>query len=238
MVLLKATEFENKNAQKKRFNLSDIAAEAQAMLDGAQRECERILAQAGQQAQEIKEKARQEGYQQGQEKGLEEGRQEGHEQALGEARETFARDSVNTLKALKEICEEFNRNKERLLWQAQQETVQLALAISEKVIKQQARQNPEITIANIKEALEFITSDTNVIINVNSRDLEHLEQMAGKNEDVWGHYSHIEIKADEGITAGGCRLCTPQGQIDGQLETQIERISQELLMKEHTVTDD
>ncbi|GAJ05077.1 unnamed protein product, partial [marine sediment metagenome] len=45
MVLLKATEFAQSSGQKKAFNLNDIAVEAQAIIEDARREREKIMDQ-------------------------------------------------------------------------------------------------------------------------------------------------------------------------------------------------
>ena len=86
------------------------------------------------------------------------------------------------------------------------------------------------TEADIKAALDFVSKTTNVIVKVNEIDLEHLEMMAGKKDSVLGQYSHIKFEVNNEIEPGGCVLCSEHGQIDGQLDTQIERIANELLM--------
>lgn len=231
MVLLKATEFQEENGKKEIFNLSDIAAEARAMIEAARREREQILAGGRSQAQQVQEQARREGYAQGQQEGLAQGRKEGFEQAYEEARQEFQRQSESLLKQLAAVLEQFDQAKQGLLWQAEQDTVALAICIAEKVIKEACRLHREIAGETVRQALTLISRQTEAVVRVNARDEEYLAKIAGPREQVLGHYGTIRFEADETVEPGGCVICTENGLVDGQLDTQIQRIADELLMK-------
>ena len=230
MSLLKALEFSESSVKTEAFNLNDIAAEGRAIIGAAKKERERILAETQREIELAFQKGREDGHSAGYEKGLTEGRQCGHEEALKKAQEDFAQKSSDTLDSLRGVLGQFDQAKHDLLWQAEQGTVALAISIAEKVIKQSALINREIATENLKAALDFVSKTTNVISKVNEKDFEHLEMMAGKKDSVLGQYSHIKFEVNNEVEPGGCVLCTEHGQIDGQLDTQIERIANELLM--------
>lgn len=229
MVLLKSDEFNKTASGNQLFNLNDIADEAQDILDTARRQSESLLQQAREEITRDRQQAREEGYRTGHKQGLEQGRNEGHEQALQEAQSEFAKSSEDVCQSLQSICAEFERNKNELLWQAEQNSVALILAIARKVIKQAGLIHPEVAVENIKSALGLLNTTTNVIVKVHPQDVEHLETMVQSASSPFAEYSNISFAKEERIEPGGCRLITEHGQIDGQLDLQIDRIAQELL---------
>jgi flagellar assembly protein FliH len=229
MAVLKAAEFNEATASKQMFNLNDIADEGKAILDNARREKESLLQQARQDIAREHRQVREEGYRSGHEQGLQEGRKEGHEQALQEARQEFAENSAVVRESLEAIGAEFDRIKNELLWQSEQNVVALVLAIARKVVKQAGLLTRDVAMENIKSALELLNTTTNVIVKVNPHDAEHLGKMIQDASSPFAAYSSVCFEKDETIEAGGCRLITEHGLIDGQLDTQIDRIAEELL---------
>jgi flagellar assembly protein FliH len=233
MTVTKAAKFETGPGQSQLFNLKDIESEAKAILDDARQQAQHILDEAREQAQQDRQQARTQGHAQGHAQGLENGRQQGHQQALDEARADFQKRTAQFLAANNAVCESFDAAKARLLALAEQQTLALALAVARKVLRRAAVLSHEVAAENVKAALDLLARKTNVVIHVHPDDLEHLEHMdqAGK---AWRQYGHVSFVADETITPGGCVLTTDQGRIDGQLDSQIDRIAAELLLGENT----
>ena len=231
MVLLKATEFQEETGKKEIFNLSDIAAEARVMIESARRERDKILAAARQEMESIRQGARKEGGEKGYAEGRLQGQKEGQEKAYQEARQEFQRQSEDLIKQLSATLEQFSQVKHGLVWQAEQDTVALAICIAEKVIKEASLLHREIAAETVRQALALISRHTDAVIRVNARDEEYLEKIAAPREQVLGHYGSIRFEADETVEPGGCVICTENGAVDGQLDTQIQRIADELLMK-------
>jgi len=233
MVLLKAAEFEKKDREKiSFFNLNDIAEEARQIIVSARRESEQLLGQARAEIDRRFEEAQRQGHQAGYEKGRGEGREAGHQQALEEAKKNFSSESAQTIEALNNVLQEFAGVKDKLLWRAEQDTTALAIDIAEKVIKRkisEAPENADVTADNVKAALELIVRNTDVIVKINPGHLKHLEKMASKNKQDLGKFNSIRFEPDENITLGGCQVITEHGRIDGRLERQIERITEQLL---------
>ena len=230
MAVLKAEEFAGSGQEAQVFSLGDIAEEARAIVASAERERDRILAEAEAESRRVLEEARQTGLREGREKGHAEGRTQGQEQALKETREQFDKDSSDLMTALRQVLEEFDRGKHAVLWRAEQGTVALALAIAEKVSKKAGGACEEVALENVKAALGLISTTTDVVVKISPKDLTYLETAAGKNDAVLGKYSSVSFEADEGVVPGGCILCTEGGGVDAQLDTQIQRIADELMM--------
>jgi flagellar assembly protein FliH len=232
MVLLKATEFSEETGKKEIFNLADIAAEARAIIESARKERENILATARQEAEKIRQQAQRKGYDKGLEEGLVQGQEKGLEKAFQEAREDFKQKTELIINQLGGTLDQVDQIKQRLLWQAEQDTVALAVCIAEKVIKKASLLHHEIARENLKYALEMIAGNTNIVVRVNPQDEEYLLQIASERDKVLRKYSSIRFEADDTVAPGGCVVQTDSGLVDAQLDTQIGRITNELLMRE------
>lgn len=229
MSVLKAIELNKSKMRAELFNLSDIEAEAQEILAQARAQAQQLLAEAKKQCAALQEEARRQGFEQGFKEGREQGVKAGHDEAFQKAQKEFAQAGGKTRETLEAVLSQFDRQKNELLWRAEQETVALAVAIAEKVTRQIGVLRPDTARETLKEALELVNRRSNVIIYVNSRDLEHLRQMTQK-ESILAEFSSIHFQADDAVEPGGCRLITENGAVDAQLAIQIERIGNELIL--------
>ncbi len=237
MAVMKAIEFEQSSQEKSCFNLNDIAREAQAIIDNAQQEKQRILEQAQEELEQLRETAKTEGFQQGYDKGAAQGQKEGIEQALEQAQNDFSRNSENLVNVLMNICGQFDQEKNRILWQAEQSTVALAVAIARKVVKNVADFSAQVAMENVKAALELTSKTTKLTVQVNPRDWDHLQEMLRSQNSPLGDYSNITFEKDAAVSPGSCRLFSGQGSVDADLDKQIDRIAAELLTAGKTGTD-
>jgi flagellar assembly protein FliH len=237
MTLLKATDYNRKAQQAEIFNLSDIGAEAQVILESARRESRRLMEQARASIEADRLQALSQGREEGAVKGFEQGRQDGHQQALAEARQRFDQQSREAFEALKILFRQFEQCKDQLLWQAEQHTVELAQAIAEKVTKKIGLLHPAAAAENVKAALELTGRRTGVVVRINPAVLEHLERMQAGNDTVGPVWKNIRFEKDEKITPGGCVVETEQGGVDAQVETQLQRIAESLLIQPTDQTD-
>ena len=237
MVLQKAREYESSGGSKEVFNFRDLEAEAEALLDAARRETECVRRGAQEEALKLFEQSRAQGYEAGHETGLSEGRQTGHQEAIEESRKEFSKQSEEVVGLLRQECESCERIKEDVLWRAEQDTVELAVMIAKKVTKEAGLLHRSVATANVKAALELIGTCTDVVVRVNPQDVAHLETLSSGKEGFLGTYRHICFEQDESVSSGGCVIRTAENEIDGQLETQVERIAEELLMGEKNQKD-
>jgi flagellar assembly protein FliH len=230
MVLQKANEFNRTDESKIVFNFNDIVAEAEALMAAARQQAEEMIAQAQREVDAIEQKTQEKGYREGFEQGMKEGEKKGYDQALGKGREEFAKMNEEAMTSLQAIINEFDQVKHDIIFRAEQDTVVLAVAIAKKVIKKASMLSEDITMENIKSALSFVAKPTNLLVKVNARDVDHLKTLTEKEADVFGRFQAIRFQADESIKPGGCVVVTQEGQVDGQLDVQVDRIVQEILI--------
>ena len=230
MTLQKAKEFNRYDETKVVFNFNDIAAEADALLAAAGQEAQELIAQARQEATAIRQETQKQGHQEGFEQGIKEGEKKGYDQALQKGREEFAVMSQETMTSLQAILNEFDQVKHDIICRAEQDTVVLAVEIAQKVIKKASLLSDDLATENVKSALSFVAKSSDLLVKVNGRDVDHLKKLTHQESDVFGRFQAIRFQADESIEPGGCVVVTENGKVDAQLDVQMDRIAQELLI--------
>jgi flagellar assembly protein FliH len=210
------------------FNFDDLHRQCDDYVSKTRQEGEQLLADAAVQAEEIRRQAHAEG--------LAAGRREGllSAEAAIEARATeiaTAQTEERLKSALPTVREAVQLlHLERDAWLATWETaaVTLAAAIAEKIVRRELMQRPALRVDMVREALRLAAGQPHLRLRMNWQDLKMLETHA---PDMLGQLaaSQAEFAADDAIAAGGCVIESRHGSIDARLETQIARITEELL---------
>lgn len=181
--------------------------EAAAILAQARQEADNIMKVAQRNAMDIETTAREQGYKEG--------------QRIGE-KEVIAQ--------IEPLREQFNHSIETLsqLYQhlgvkAEQDIVRLAIEIAQKIVRRQVSIDREITISLIRVALSRFNKHTLATIRLHPEDYKY----------ALAHPEHlgelVELRADASISAGGCLIETPLGDVDARLEQQFAQIEQGLM---------
>jgi len=196
------------------FQFDDVG---QSYLQHVRAEAAEIVAAARREAAKIKTKA------------TEEGRQAALQAAQASLRTRLDQQLASTLAALRQAAE--NIEQARYAWQQrwEQHAVQLAAAIAARLCRRELSRQPEITQAWIREALELAAGNGQITLRLNPDDYQSLAAHAEAITKQLTGLGAVRMVADPAITAGGCRVDTEFGSLDQQLESQLARITEELL---------
>lgn len=198
------------------FNFEDVATRADRYLATVQQQAERIVASAKAQAEQIAEEARQEGYQRAV--------QEAHKM-LGE---TLDEQLATLVPALQQAVEDIGHSRASWIRHWERETVRLAAAIAERVIRRELCETPEVTVELIREALELAMGSGDLTIQLHPRDYEALRDRTDAITDHLHTVGSADVVPNDGVSPGGCRVVTEFGLIDQTIEAQLDRITEEL----------
>lgn len=115
-------------------------------------------------------------------------------------------------------------------WQQEWEnrTVSLAVGIAEKVVGQQLTHAPEIVLNQIQQALRLAGTQDRMELRVHPQDIEAFKLTIEKMIENISDLTTTVMVPDDSIQPGGCVVRARYGSIDAQLETQIQRIGEEL----------
>lgn len=189
----------------------------QAYLDRVRAEAGKIISDARGEAARIKAKA------------ADEGKQAAMQAVEASLRAKIDQQVQSLVGALQQAVQSITQSHQA--WQQQWEThgVRVAVAIAARIIRREIVQNHEIPLELVREALQLASGQQRIIIRMNPADHAAL---AGKAEQIvreLGQVAETQLIPDAAVSPGGCRVETPYGAIDQQIETQLARITEEML---------
>ena len=178
--------------------------EAQSILTAAEQEAQSILAAAEQEAEAIKQRA-------------------------GRERQDAINREVESLRDLvSSLSYEIEEHKKQLRTVGQAESVDVAVAIAERIVRKHIEENGELARVATRETLKWVTSAAKVFVHVSANDFErHQQVISGMLEELHPH-ADCEIIEDTSISDGGVRVETEFGTIDQTVEKQLNCIAEEL----------
>ena len=198
------------------FNFEDISAKASDYLSVAQQQAQQIVAAAEQEAAQIRQQAQ----------------EQGRQQALVEAQElvgeTLDEQLATLVPALQAAVDDLRHSKAEWLRHWEQRTVGLAAAISERVIRRELQQSPEITLELVREALELSMGTGDVTIQLHPEDYDTMRDQTLAITSQLASVGSATIVPTSDVSRGGCRVVTEFGVVDQTIEAQLERIAEEL----------
>lgn len=157
---------------------------------------------------ELKEKAYQEGYEAG--------------YASGRA------EVERLIKRLHTIIEGAIDKRDKIISDAEEQIIRIILLIARKVVKAISEEQKEVVIENIKAALEKIKGKTEVVIRVNTEDLEMATEHKDELMQMFEQLKHVVILEDTRVDKGGCIIETDFGSVDARIATQLNEIEEKI----------
>lgn len=198
------------------FNFEDLAVKANEYLDQVRKEAEKIIAKANDDAAAIRRRAQMEGH------------RAGVAQVEKMVEQRLAGQLQTLLPALQSAVRQIEQARQQWLAHWEKAAIRLARAIAERVIRRRLAQEPEISLAWLREALELAAGTAQVVLRLNPQDHQSLRPQVDALLHQMALLGRVEIVADDQISPAGCRVETGFGTIDQQVESQLDRIEAEL----------
>ena len=205
-----------RDAQGVAFNFDDVTVAADARLEQIRRQAAQIIADAKQQADQIRQNA------------VQEGRQAAEQAVESVVTEKVRQQMQSVLPALESAVEQLAQARHEWIKQWEQNAVHLAAAIAERIVRRELSQRPEITLELVREALELAAGCGSVQLRLNPSDRETLGDAAQDLAAKLAKLAPSDIIADPDLSPGGCLVTTEFGEIDQRIESQLARIEEEL----------
>ena len=142
--------------------------------------------------------------------------------------ERAAVQATEATQAIIALTQEASEQKWKFINGAEENIVELALDIAEKLVAEHVKLNPK-TVTNIaKKALLLAVEREHIVIRVNAEDLEVMKAAKEDLMCAMDGIQKIELIADRRIKRGGCVLETNAGNIDAGIESQLNEVKQSL----------
>lgn len=211
------------------FAYTDIEARCDEQLQTAQEQARQLVLDAESQAEGLRNAARQMGHATGSLQAEAE-----FEAAVDAEVQLRVAERLNQLvPALQAATAQLIRDREEILLHWESAVVKLSLALAERIVRREIDSQPTAPRSLIAEALQLTAGASSVVLRLNPADVQEIKMHADDWQQLLANQRSLKVIADPGISRGGCLLETPAGEIDGRIETQLARISAELLGEGH-----
>ena len=205
-----------KPVRKVAYELTDFSGQAENYLNQVRAEATKIVQQAKQEAVAIRAEAEQAG-------------RRAAEAAVEKILDEKVGVQMRTLTpALKEAVAQIVDS--RADWQNywERSLIDLACRIANRIVRQEISKQPEITLTWIRESLELAGAAAEISLHLHPQDVSTLRNQVDQLVKTLNPAAPARIVADETISVGGCRVESEFGTIDQQLETQLNRLAEEM----------
>jgi flagellar assembly protein FliH len=198
------------------FSFADMRGQADNYLDTVRREAAKIVQQAHRQAEQIRREAEVAG-------------RKAAEAAVERILDEKVAKRMDTLiPALDQLARQINDARGELQSHWERSAMKVATAIAERIIRKEIASDPQITLDTIAEALRLATGTTEITLHINPTDHENLGSQITRLAETLCQLAPSEVVANAEISPGGCRVVTKFGEIDQQIEAQLQRIEEDL----------
>lgn len=237
------------------LNLCDVEQQARALVEQARDTARRMLADAAAKAREVEQMAAARGQRAGYQEGLKRGAEEGRTQAMQAETERIRKDTDTVRKALIAALSELESHHHALLGEARRDLLALALAVAQRVCRRSLADDNSHLQTLLEEVIEISGRSHGLILRVNPADAAavtcyladlHIKVIdadeaggpggSGGSAAASSDGAVVCLQCDENITRGGCLAEHRHGRVDARIETQMERLADELLGEDAATT--
>lgn len=198
------------------YDLTDMAAEADDYLGSVRREAAKIVDQARREAAAVRQDAEAAGRR---------AAEEAIERILDEK---VAKQMTTLLPALHGAIEQVREAKQGWLRHWESAAVELATAIAGRLVRGELARRPELSTEWVREALELAAGAAEIAIHLNPADQQALGRQAAQLATAIHPAATTRVTPDATVGPGECRVTTEFGGVDLRIETQLERVKEEL----------
>ena len=157
----------------------------------------------------------QQAFEQGRLKGIDEGRA----QCQAEVDEQLAR-------AIR-LANQIGRARVAALEEQDRDIVDVALAISQKIILREVETDKELIVRQVRQILGLLLNKNLVTLKVHPQDLHALEPLHEALRAEFLDGDHLMIEGHEDMQLGGCLVEQAGLQLDARLQQQLETVATE-----------
>jgi len=170
----------------------------------AKNEAQKIIEGARQEAEGIRQEAK------------EAGRQEGRQEASARIEE--AMETLN--QAVKE--------RKKIIQDSEAELLRLAIKVAEQIIRSEVSLHRDVCLNIVSEAISRVSDREQIIVKVNREDAEFLKRYKDRLAGMLDGVKSFSIIEDSNIEPGGCIIETNLGFIDARIGTKLKSIEEAL----------
>ena len=202
------------------FNVEDVQERARAYLAEIQQQATEIVEAANRKAVEIAMAAHQ--------SGLASGRAEFDDQVERRAQQISDQRCKTAIASCEATVQQLSGETTAWLTKRRDLTVELASKMAEKLVRRTMKDDEEVLRVWLEEAIIAMRDARDLRILVNPDDFAVAGRFLQNLSKMIPQAAQIEVIPDPEIRLGGCIVRSMHGFIDQQLETQLQRLVEQL----------
>jgi flagellar assembly protein FliH len=210
------------------FNYDDYRTQCETYLAQVKQQARELLLQAHADAENLRAEAFHSAREEGFAAGLRDAENEINTRSQQLASEQTASRLRTLLPALQHAVECLQIERDQWLLRWEHSAIDVCLAIVRKLMHRNIVSSADRAAAMIRETLQLAAGSPRIRIRLNPADLEQLSELESELSAHVSAVGEAQLIADPCIEPGGCLVETQHGVIDAQLETQLQRIAEEL----------
>jgi len=149
---------------------------------------------------------------------------EGMRRGFEAGKSEFDKSVANAGAALETAADAIAQARESFLESLTPQILELSTAIARRVLQREAAIDRELAVRTVRRALEHLADHEHVTVRVHPDDLEGIKSRRVQLLEEIEGVSRLTVKADESVAPGGCVASSNLMEVDGRLDTQIEKI--------------
>ncbi|MFB6356244.1 MAG: FliH/SctL family protein [bacterium] len=204
--------------QQKQEMLEQAESEAEQIIEEAEAEAEEIISSQ----QEVVDEARQEGYDDGYEDGMEDAQSE----------------MADNIRLSEYILEEARRERDAFVESYEDQIVQLARRMAERVVREVVSIDDEVARRVVQETLEEVRDVQEITIILHPDDYDSVQEVIDRYRDNHPSLEEINLVEESKMSRGGCRIRTNFGDLEATVGGTLEFLADQLIEESLGVVDE
>jgi flagellar assembly protein FliH len=155
-------------------------------------------------------------------------RQQAHAEGLAEGIEKgkalHRQELRQPIESLTALLAEVAKIRQTILERDEQQILDLALAVAEKVIHLEVTTNREVIRGVLKEAIRHIADRDGLKIRIHPQDFSHMMEIKSDFLQTLDGIKNLVFEQDESIARGGALIETLYGEVDARLDQQYQEV--------------
>lgn len=202
------------------FNLHDVEEAAKTHLDEVRKKAQQLIEQAKLDAERIRKEAA----------------DQARREALAEmeakfqqrSKELADKQTAEATQALRTILKELQSATDQWLGEWRDETLTLAMAIAEKIIRSRVDKESDIVLGWLTDSTAAWSGARRIEVRLSAKQFEELAPRVGDLLKPFANQATCDVIEDPKVESGGCVVKTDLGQMDWQISAQLNSLEEQL----------
>jgi len=155
----------------------------------------------------------------------------GYSEGIHEGRTREKQELSLSLASVEKLITTLKTLKTELMERFESDILSLSMAIAEKVIHKEVSINRDVIVAVLKDTIRHIKDKEGLRIRLNPDDYNYMTEI---KPDIFNNYidmNNVRFEVDGQIQRGGAVVETNFGEMDAQLDHQLQRIEESLPLR-------